>query len=87
MAKFRKKPVVVEAVKYTGDNKREIQDFTNGEARTNTGYSHLSIDTNEGTMRCEVGDWMIKEPFNVTNGRNFYPCKSGIFEATYEPAE
>jgi uncharacterized protein YhfF len=39
----------------------------------------IRINTLEGTMRAEVGDWVIK---GVAN--EFYPCKPAIFEATYE---
>lgn len=85
MPQFRKKTVIIEAIKYTGDNKREVQDFTNGEARSNTGRSHLSINTKEGQMICRIGDYIIKEPFDKE--RNFYPCKPDIFEKTYEIIE
>lgn len=86
MPLFRKKPVTVEAIKYIGSNLREVIDFTNGTAMTNTCYSHLSISTKEGTMSCELGDYMIKEPF-PTGDRDFYPCKPDIFEKTYDLAQ
>lgn len=47
----------------------------------------LAISTREGTMHAETGDWVIKEPFPWTNSRKFYPCKPGIFSATYEEIE
>jgi hypothetical protein len=40
----------------------------------------IYLDTLEGTMRADVGDWVIKG----VKGE-FYPCKPDIFEATYEP--
>lgn len=80
--KFRKKPVVIEAVRYTGYNKRETIDFTEGTARTNTCHSHLTIPTLEGNHTASVGDWIIKG----VEGE-FYPCKPDIFAKTYEPAE
>lgn len=43
---------------------------------------HLLIDTLEGTMRADLGDWII---CGVKS--EFYPCKPDVFEATYEPAE
>jgi len=43
----------------------------------------IEIDTLEGIMRADYGDYIIKEPF-PTDDRNFYPCKSDIFEKTYE---
>ena len=42
----------------------------------------VDIETLEGTMRAEPGDWIIT---GVKGER--YPCKPDIFEATYEPAE
>ncbi len=77
--KFRKKPVVIEAIQYVGDNKQEIIEFTNGTANTNTGYDHLTIPTLEGNHKANVNDWIIKG----VKGE-FYPCKPDIFEQTYE---
>jgi len=81
MAKFRKKPVVIEAIQYNGDNTKEIIAFTTGErqARTNTCYSFLTIPTLEGDHKADVGDWIIK---GIAG--EFYPCKPDIFEKTYE---
>ncbi len=77
--KFRKKPVVIEAIKYTGDNKQEIMDFAGTTVSTNTCYDHLTIFTLEGDHKANVGDWIIKG----VKGE-FYPCKPDIFEQTYE---
>lgn len=77
--KYKKKPIVVEAIQYTGGNKKEIIDFTEGKATTNTCYSHLTIPTLEGDHKADVGDWVIKG----IRGE-FYPCKPDIFDATYE---
>lgn len=77
--KAQKKPIIVEAIEYTGDNKREIIDFTNGLALTNTCYDHLTIPTLEGDHNCSVGDYVIKG----VKGE-FYPCKPDIFLATYD---
>lgn len=77
--KFKKKPVIIEAVQYLGNNTMEILVFTNDKAMTNTCYSHLTIPTLEGNHKANVGDWIIKG----IKGE-FYPCKPDIFEATYE---
>jgi len=77
--KAQKKPIIVEAIEYTGDNKREIIDFTNGLALTNTCYDHLTIPTLEGDHNCSVGDYVIRG----VKGE-FYPCKPDIFLATYD---
>jgi hypothetical protein len=79
--KFRKKPVVVEAIQYTGKNFNKVKEFCPC-IRTNTCFSYLSIPTLEGLIRADMGDWIIKG----VKGE-FYPCKSDIFEATYEPVE
>lgn len=55
---------------------------SNGELAQLLDPEHLEIRTLEGTMRADVGDWIIKG----VQGE-FYPCKPDIFEATYEPAE
>lgn len=44
--------------------------------------AHINIDTLEGTMRADPGDFIIKG----VNGE-FYPCKPDIFEKTYEAVE
>ena len=81
--KFRKKPVVIEAVQWTGANVDEVLGFivTKGSARRGLGDERnaLFIDTLEGTMRADASDWIIKG----VKGE-FYPCKPDIFVATYE---
>jgi len=89
MAKFRKKPVVIEAVQYTGENVAACKKFcpkigTKSIDEDGAEYDllNLRIPTLEGVMRCDVGDWIIKG----VKGE-FYPCKPDIFEATYEPVK
>ncbi len=77
--KYRKKPVVIEAIQYTGDNKREVIDFSNGIILKNTCHSHLTVPTLEGDHRADVGDWIIQG----VKGE-IYPCKPDIFDLTYE---
>ena len=75
--RYRKKPVVVEAIQYNGKNKVEIQLFMNMYLdQTSKG---LKIPTLEGDMFASVGDYIIKG----VQGE-FYPCKPDIFEQTYE---
>lgn len=98
-SKFRKKPVVIEAVKFDNLNYQEIIDFTKGGAvgpilESETAYIavqrapifSMSIQTKEGVMKAFPGDYVIKEPF-PTGDRDFYPCKPDIFEKTYERIE
>lgn len=87
MAKFRKKPVVIEAVQWTGQNWKEVYNFTiGGDGNSNTTGPHpeerISIHTLEGVMFADLGDWIIKG----VKGE-FYPCKPDIFEATYDAVE
>ena len=82
---YRKKPVVIQAVQWTGANVDDVAalagDAWPGEVAPNPPADSLVIATLEGEMRCEVGDWLIRG----VKGE-FYPCKPDIFEATYEPA-
>lgn len=78
MAKYRKKPVVIEAIKYDGDNKVEIQEFVD-KYLDMTEEMQLEINTLEGVMLANVGDYIIRG----VNGE-YYPCKPDIFEKTYE---
>lgn len=86
--KFRKKPVVIEAVHWTGgwDNYEEICAFIGNRPDYNmNGEStpqELLIETLEGELYALLGDWIIKG----IKGE-FYPCKPDIFEATYEAVE
>jgi len=84
MAKYRKKPVVVEAVQWTGARFYLIRRFcpTATGLKDSRKITEILIPTLEGTMRAEIGDWIIRG----IKGE-FYPCKPDIFEATYEPVE
>ena len=80
--KFRKKPVVIEAVQWTVsiDAEEEIRAMgCEFEVQPNPDY--LVIHTLEGAMSASPWDWIIKG----VKGE-FYPCKPDIFEATYEAA-
>lgn len=82
---FRKKPVTIQAIQWTGENTKEVLDFigrqiTVGQVNMFTGkVVDMDIPTLEGTMKATVGDWIIKG----VKGE-FYPCKPDIFEQTYE---
>src|SRR6266446_1174748 len=80
MPKFRKKPVVIEAIQYTGENADEIDAFVGKELHKLLMHPLvLVIPTLEGEMNARHGDWVIKG----VKGE-FYPCKPDIFTATYE---
>lgn len=84
--KFRKKPVVIEAIQFINDvdTLANISEFAKETVRVDCSVDPvvLKIETLEGTMTANVGDWIIKG----VNGE-FYPCKPDIFEKTYELAE
>lgn len=92
MAKYRKKPVVIEAHRIGDDgwpdsiwqgvneNKIILHLDRIGHPKQTVGY--VEIKTLEGVMLGEVGDWIIK---GIAG--EFYPCKHEIFAATYEEAE
>jgi hypothetical protein len=82
MPKFRKKPVVIDAVQWTGENPDALDVFCGNSIDWQKGQGELLIATSEGDMIAREGDWIIKG----VKGE-FYPCKPDIFEATYEPAE
>ena len=87
MNKYRKRPVLIEAVRYDPTRRympevlgelremgAEIDAFTDGLDRP-----FVVIHTLEGNMVCEPGDWIIRG----VEGE-FYPCKDSIFRKTYE---
>ena len=88
MAKYRKKPVVIEAIQLTNESIIEIIKWA-------TDYISIKIDTDEndniigmiiptleGEMKASMNDYIIKG----IQGE-FYPCKPDIFEQTYELIE
>ena len=80
--KFRKKPVVIEAICWDGTNVSldAIADLAlDGNRRVQLVGDKLEIPTLEGVMTASLGDWIIK---GVSG--EIYPCKPDIFEATYE---
>lgn len=82
--KYKKKPVEIEAIKFTRDSYNEVTDFVGDKIVIHTercpnGKMWAEIDTLEGKMLANIGDYIIKG----IKGE-FYPCKPDVFEATYE---
>lgn len=84
MAKYRKKPIVIEAVQYVKygnlakgmcNSQRCFDDICN--------LPHVHTIHDDQIVVLEVGDWIVPEP----DGKHFYPCKPDIFEQTYELVE
>lgn len=91
MPKYRKKPVVVEAVRWTGSNLEEIRNFVGSDLiedcvelfdtkrELKKMLVGIAINTFEGTMRVDYGDYIIKDAHG-----DFNLCRSDIFKQTYE---
>lgn len=82
--KYRKKPVVIEAVQFidSGEVLSDLSALMKDTIRVDYADADnpvLKIETLEGTMTANVGDYIIKG----IQGE-FYPCKPDIFETTYE---
>lgn len=92
--KYRKKPVVVDAIQWTGYNLSEITQFVGDKLKytiCDTAWKagkgapvimNMRIETLEGEHIVTKGDYIIKG----VKGE-FYPCKPDIFEQTYEKEE
>jgi len=92
--KYRKKPVVIDAIQFTDEMRAAIildgAPCPDGVTRGSSSYNkrdrkiwsaEFYIETLEGRMEVNVGDWIIT---GVKGER--YPCKPDIFALTYEPA-
>ena len=93
MAKYRKKPVEIEAIQWNGINLSEIKEFVGDSLvydiidtawQVGKGKPHvlMKIKTREGDMDVSEKDFIIKG----INGE-YYPCKPDIFEKTYESVD
>lgn len=89
--KFRKKPVVIDAIQFTRESAPDCVAFMTTDASSVTGFdihydddgrSTFVITTLEGTMHVSLGDWIIRG----VKGE-LYPCKPDIFDATYEKVD
>ena len=89
--RYRKRPVEIEAVQWPVENlafrldarNKVLRWINSNGGRIDVGDKHGTtaiIETLEGYMRVSPGDWIIR---GVAG--EFYPCRSDIFDATYEP--
>ena len=90
--KFRKKPIVVDAIRFTYPPTKELKDFVgdslgrSSKARHPDAKGEIEVRTLEDGENDRVrhiateGDWIIR---GISG--EFYPCKPDIFRATYEP--
>jgi hypothetical protein len=77
--KYVKKPIEIEAIQWNGANYVEISNFCD---KCYIAHRELTIQTLEGTLKAEIGDFIIKG----IKGE-FYPCKEEIFNLTYDLVE
>lgn len=95
MAKYRKKPIIIEAMQYenTLEGHNKILKWANSfpaippnsyplNLTYYIAHGYLVVHTLEGNMEASPGDWIIKG----IRGE-FYPYKPDVFEATYEPVD
>jgi len=80
--KYRKKPIVVDAIRYEDLTIDEVCLFMGGDTLVDFKTHSIIIETLEGKMFAKPGDYIIKG----VKGE-FYPCKPDIFEQTYEKVE
>lgn len=91
MRKYKKRPVVVEAIQWDGKNIEEVKEFVAEDKFIISPFSNkitgqvenmLLVKTLEGEMIASPGDFIIKG----IEGE-FYPCSPDVFEKTYEIVE
>lgn len=79
MARYRKRPVVIEAWQWWGEEVSGFERIYVGQDELSVPRYNLIIPTLEGAMYASERDWIIT---GIKGER--YPCKPDIFEATYE---
>lgn len=90
VARYRKRPVEIEAAQWTGDNAEEIQTFT-GEVELESGSAlaflprplpaQLYVAANDSWLPIERGEWVAKDRHGC------YPIKDDVFVETYEKVD
>lgn len=80
--KFRKKPVVIEAIQWLGDNFEELENFGSDRDIVSNPDGTLTIATLEGNHTAQKKDWIIRGVEGEV-----YPCKPDIFDQTYEEVD
>lgn len=79
MTKYKKKPIIVDAIQWDGTNNKDIYDF--GEDRVAIYGNTIAItdETKNYVMTAKIGDWIIKG----LDGE-IYPCENARFNEIYE---
>ena len=79
--KYRKKPEIIEAIQWNGENREEVERFVGKELKYDCSTNGLIIDVINGTMWANKGDMIIKKADGEC-----YPCKLYIFNLFCEKA-
>jgi hypothetical protein len=82
MTFYRKKPIIVDAVRWTGSNWDEMEQLSrncNKDCEIVVDNDGMSIVTMEGIMDINIGDWVIR---GIDS--ELYPCKDDVFRKTYD---
>ena len=79
MGRYRKKPLVIEAFQWQGEEVLGLQRIAVGITEKGHEIYNLIIPTREGMMYASPGDWIIT---GIAGEQ--YPCKPEIFAASYE---
>jgi hypothetical protein len=101
VSRYRKKPVVIEAVQFTGENFAELAAFC-GSHPDSSGHLEIATFNRIGTYLLDDKPGVLGELWVAANGAwlglvqgewvihdslGFYPCKPDVFEATYEAVQ
>lgn len=81
--KYRKKPIVFEAMQFTEDTKSYDVINVFGEDPIKPDMNGYFIQTPDGVKEVNVSDYIIKEPYHEKISV-FNTCKAGVFEDNYE---
>lgn len=78
---YKKKPVIVEAIQWTGENEQQIFKWMSSHNKHDycMANGHMIIKTLEGDHIANIGDFIIRGVHG-----EYYPCKPDIFQKTYE---
>lgn len=79
MKKYRKKPVVIEAIQFTGGNAEEVFKDVPEEFACEDVNGNILIFNDHGEVTARPGDYIVR---GIKGG--YYPCQPDIFEETYD---
>ena len=81
MTKYRKKQEVIDAIRWTGENRQQLLAFTGRKNLCFLMDMSVTIPTPNGNITADMGDWIIKDTDGKLSRR-----KNELFEMTHEPA-